>query len=84
MKYILFKGVFLPEEGHTFFEISNHREVAIKLGVKHKIISAGFMKFREDGQAVCYGHSESLNVESRPELDAKVFNRQNKLSMTHY
>jgi hypothetical protein len=80
MKYIIYEGDLLPEEMHTFFETNNHKEVAFKLGVKHKIISAGFYKIGEDGKAICYGYSESLKVESRGEKDAKVFDRQNKLA----
>ena len=84
MKYILFEGENLPEEMFVFFETANHKETALKLGVLNKIISAGFIKIKDDGQAVCYGHSESLKVESRGDQDAKLFNRHNKLAMTHY
>jgi hypothetical protein len=83
MKYILFEGENFPEEMHVFFESSNHKQVAMSLGVASKIISAGFIKIKEDGQAVCYDHSESLKVDSRPERDAKVFNRQNKCTRIH-
>ena len=83
MKYILFKSKHLPEEMHVFFETSNHKQVAISLGVINEIISAGFIKIKEDGQAICYGYSESLKIESRPERDAKVFDRQNRLTRVH-
>ena len=82
MKYIIFEGEFLPEEMHIFFEVTNHGEVAERLFVEDKIISAGFLKINEYG-AVCYGHSESLKVDSRPVKDAKVFNRHNKLTKIH-
>lgn len=83
MKYILFEGKDFPEEMHVFFECANHKEVAEKLFVEDKIISAGFLKIKEDGQAHCYSYSESLKIESRGEQDAKVFNRQNKCTMIH-
>ena len=80
MKYILFEGEHLPEEMFVFFETANHKQVAIKLGVEERIISAGFIKIKEDGQAACFGFSDSLKKESRPEKDAKAFNRQNEFA----
>lgn len=83
MKYILYEGEHLPEEMAVFFETANHKEMAIKLGVANKIISAGFMKINIGGFAHCYGHSESLKIDSRGEKDAKVFDRQNRFANIH-
>lgn len=39
-----------------------------------KVVAAGFVYWDKQGQAVCHGMSESLNIKSRPEQDAKLIN----------
>jgi len=42
------------------------------------IVSAGFVDIGLDGKPYCYGHSESLKIESRGVVDAKIIMRANK------
>lgn len=66
-KYIVFEVNGL--ETIVLFEVVvKHSEVSIQWG---KPVSAGF--FTEDGQ--CYGHSESLKLDSRGEEDSRLLKR---------
>lgn len=40
-----------------------------------KIISAGFTMENDTGRLVCYGRSESLGIDSRPEIDTAIVNK---------
>lgn len=45
-----------------------HYDMAVNFGLNGHIVSAGFIKFTEEGPS-CYGRSESLRKDSRPEED---------------
>jgi len=62
MKYIVING----SEIHIFGRHLNHRSVAMKLAPVEHITSAGFVGRRDDGKLVCFGHSSSLDLGSRP------------------
>lgn len=51
---------------------TNHSDV--KPFFEGKIVGAGFCRIRFKGEILCSGRSESLNVDSRPELDAEILN----------
>lgn len=51
---------------------TNHAD--IKPFFEGKIVGAGFCRIRFKGEILCSGRSESLNVDSRPELDAEILN----------
>lgn len=38
-------------------------------------VSAGFIHQKNDGTYMCHGRSETLNMDSRPELDAALANK---------
>lgn len=69
MKYIVFKSV--KDEAPVLFPHAfTHSWVAEQmkpLGV----VSAGFVEIT-DGVVRCYGHSSSLNIPSRGDLDSKL------------
>jgi hypothetical protein len=60
----------------VFSDLEKHSVVARG----RKVISAGFIAIGVDDKgypvAGCYGRSESLNKESRPEEDSKLANKQ--------
>lgn len=72
-KYIVFDTDLL-EEMFIFGDTIQHNDVARMLGVRDKIISAGFIQVSED-KAAAYGKSISLGVESREEIDSQIANR---------
>ncbi|KFZ26307.1 MAG: hypothetical protein KQ78_01480 [Candidatus Izimaplasma bacterium HR2] len=72
-KYIVVKmrtGIDGTWENHIIPFSSNiiHSCIAENFGSKRHIVSAGFIKFAEEGP-FCYGRSESLGKDSRPEVD---------------
>lgn len=69
-KYVILDKGFTV--GLVFSDLLNHSEVAN--GIGGKVVSAGFCHI-EDGRYCCYGESVSLNVESRPEEDARILNK---------
>jgi hypothetical protein len=89
MKYIIHKGDSHIEEIEIFCETSpiNHCARAEKLGILDNVISAGFLKFEEDGSVHCGGYSNSLtdklgrDISSRGDKDEKVFKIHNKISV---
>lgn len=88
MKYIIHKGNAGMEEIEIFCETSSidHCARAEKLGIMENVISAGFLKFEEDGSVHCGGFSNSLtdklgrDIVSRGDKDEKVFKLHNKIS----
>ncbi|MDH5645826.1 MAG: hypothetical protein OEZ01_07450 [Candidatus Heimdallarchaeota archaeon] len=88
MKYIVHKGNRCLEEIDIFCETSSisHSVRAEKLGILDNVISAGFLKFEEDGSVHCGGFSNSLSdklgraVTSRGAADEQVFKIHNTIS----
>ena len=51
---------------------TNHSDV--KPLFDGKVVSAGFCLIKLNGEIVCSGRSETLNLSSRPELDSEILN----------
>jgi len=89
MKYIVHIGACGLEEIEIFCEVSKdqHDTRAEKLGILDNVVSAGFLRFDDNGAVRCGGHSKTLSdrlgrdICSRGLLDEKIFNRHNKVSM---
>jgi hypothetical protein len=72
-KYVVIKHPApLGETLYIFPEHITHAAFARHNAPERAIISAGFVGLR-DNEICCYGHSESLNVASRPE-DTELLN----------
>lgn len=57
-----------------FSATNNHADMADRLGIpRDKILSAGFFQTTSEG-AMCYGRSESLEIESDP-MDSQWINK---------
>ena len=68
MKYIIIDQGYA--EVAVLFDVSiNHSDMHVDAA----IVSAGFVDI-VDGKAHCFGMSESLDMDSRPELDSKLVN----------
>jgi len=74
MKYIIVdNGMY--ETPVIFNEATDHSQMAADtFGFKKNVISAGFVSFSKDG-LYCHGRSVSLDLDSRPEEDARIINR---------
>jgi hypothetical protein len=72
MKYIVFVTMH-GDTGVMFPSTMNHDDVAENMRYFGEPATAGFAKI-EDGKVVCYGRSESLNLDSDPLHDAAHFN----------
>lgn len=74
MKYIVFDA---PREIVLFGLTTKHSVMA---GViRRPVLSAGFVK-SEKGDLVCFGRSDSLDVESRGKFDVELIHEQVFLS----
>ena len=71
-KYVIYED---DEVEHyvVFDMLIDHSEMARRMGIGAKILSAGFVQFGPDG-AYCYGESVSLNMKSRDDVDSKIIN----------
>lgn len=82
MKYIILgRTKYVGERPYIFSELDQHVDVAILMvgemcsqQLKDMIVGAGFVSHTRDGMQ-CWGRSESLDVDSRPEEDSKLINR---------
>ena len=64
-KYVILKKNAVP----VLFQASvEHKDEANGRPVR----SAGFVKLTKSGEICCYGRSESLGIESKPEVDSKL------------
>lgn len=65
-------------DSNNEFILFNRNSSTIHYDVKRlfdgKIVGAGFCRIRFKGEILCSGRSESLNVDSRPKLDAEILN----------
>lgn len=73
MKYIIFNrsGLEVPL---IFPTTVNHIEIAQRIGMVFKVVSAGQCSVGNDGKIYCWGESISLKVKSREE-DTEIINR---------
>ena len=71
MKYIIFEGNGLVHPV-IFGNHTTHRQIKIK-GAKP--VSAGFVRFDNFNLPHVYGRSESINLDSRGELDEDIIRR---------
>ena len=71
MKYIVFAASGGMEAPVLFPHSFTHSWVAGELRPL-KAVSAGFVETDAAGQIRCYGHSSSLNLASRPEVDTAL------------
>ena len=71
-KYIVIESQLGAECLIAFSHLLTHAEVGHRLPV----VSAGFLFISDKGKAQCFGKSTSLNLESRPEQDTDLANRQ--------
>lgn len=58
----------------VFSELLTHADVA--RGVGGTVLGAGFCYINEKGRFTCYGNSVSLKIESVPERDSKILNKE--------
>jgi hypothetical protein len=73
MKYVRFVSEFGVDSIIIFSNLMNHAQTV--RGIRHtEVISAGFVFFSE-GAFICYGRSESLDVNSRTE-DSDMLTKQ--------
>jgi hypothetical protein len=77
MKYITYQGEFGPQFV-IFDKVANHSDIARGL-LSTKHLGAGFVRFDEQGDSICYGESVSMRVKSRGKLDDEIINRHNKI-----
>ena len=72
MKYVIYEND--GAKHYVVFDFSvDHSEMARRMGIGAKILSAGFVSFNDEG-ACCYGESVSLNMKSRGDIDSKIIN----------
>jgi hypothetical protein len=57
----------------VFGDIMPHNTLA--KGVRGTVVGAGFCYITDEGKYFCYGRSESLNIDSRGEVDSKFLNK---------
>jgi hypothetical protein len=66
MKYITLDNKFL----YPFDPRINHKDFLATIASPDQVCTgAGFIKIEPDGGPVCYGRSESLDIDSNPERD---------------
>ena len=65
--------------GMKYIIVNRAFPVIFHPGIEHvveaagrKISSAGHVSVNEDGELYCHGRSESLNIDSNPDLDIKL------------
>lgn len=76
-KYIIVSDNTGMEQIVIFSQFMNHNDVA--RGIHGKVISAGFIAISSDNDGpviICYGRSESLNIDSRPDEDVLIAKEQ--------
>lgn len=75
-KYVVIEHPSIGETMYIFPEYIVHREAARNNTMMgDKIIAAGFIAVEQEGLLMCYGRSESLNINSRPEEDSVLINK---------
>lgn len=65
-KYVMFSSPFIGPTIILFPPHLNHTDMANAFSHR-EVVSAGFVMQGEDGNLVCYGRSDSLKVDSKPE-----------------
>ncbi len=83
MKYITYITGHDIEDIRVFSCAEQHKEVAMGMSLlegKAEMLGAGFVEFKLDGSVECYGHSDSLKVDSRGEADTKILKLHMRLS----
>lgn len=83
MKYITYVTGNKLEDIRVFSCAEEHKKVAMEMALlegKATLLGAGFVEFDSDGSAECYGHSESLKIDSRGEADTKILKLHMRLS----
>lgn len=74
MKYIIYDNS-LFDTPVIFDNARDHSDMAATLNLRQgAILSAGMIRLY-NGEVQCYGHSHSLQVKSRPEIDSKLISR---------
>lgn len=69
-KYIVVDDGLNPIIMYIFPTFVKHDKFSLQMGLdRNQILSAGFVDFTNQK---CFGHSESLNVQSDPETDNKI------------
>lgn len=79
MKYITYINQLELADIRIFSSMVKHSNVEAEMDFPD-LLGAGFIEFEFDGTAECYGHSESLKLDSRKELDTKILQRFMKMS----
>ena len=83
MKYIAYLNVRANRcpDIRLFSDMEKHRHIAAEMEVlSANLLGAGFVQFKDNGSAECYGHSESLDLKSRGDKDTNILRRTIKLS----
>jgi hypothetical protein len=75
-KYICIEYPIKGEVIIIFPEFLTHKDMARNNAhCGCKIVSGGFIQENATGRLICYGRSESLNIDSRPEIDTAIVNK---------
>lgn len=83
MKYITYINGHCLEDIRIFSRVEQHKAVAMEMALlegEAKMLGAGFIDFALYGKEICHGHSESLKLDSRGEVDTKILKRNMKMS----
>ena len=77
MKYITYNNSFGVEDIRVFSCMEQHKAISKEMAINHSVpfLGVGFIEFHPDGSAECYGHSESMKLDSRGGLDTKLLKR---------
>jgi hypothetical protein len=84
MKYITYVNSEGADDIRLFSIMEQHKDISVEMGMVSDVpivlLGAGFVTFNDDGSIECYGHSDSMKLDSRGEQDTKILNINMRIS----